>query len=98
MMRPWIAIGLMTLLGAAVVMLIAWLSARSSRALRVVGMLLSGVVSLYCVIYVGALIAEFDDPFTPKSRMLVLILVFAATGAGAAAAAFTGLRAKPRPA
>ena len=85
-----IAIGAITSLAVAVVVLVAWLSSRTSVALRAIGALLSGVVSIYCLTYVVALVAESTRNF--KATTVVLIVVFAATAVGAVYAAFRSLR------
>jgi len=90
MPRPLFAISVMGVLGVAVVMLIAWLSSRSTMILRASGALLSGVVTIYCVIYVVALIAESRAGFKPLGT--VMLTVFAATAVGAVYAAFRGFR------
>ena len=85
-----LGVGLLSLLGIAVVMLIAWLSGRESRAARVLGALLSGVVTIYCLIYVVALIAESRNEFKPQA--LAMIVIFGATALGAVYATFKRLR------
>lgn len=85
-----LALVLMVVIAAVVVTLIAWLSSRRSVALRAGGALLSGVVTIYCLIYVVALIAESRSGFKPM--ILVLILMFASTAVAAVYAAFRGLR------
>ena len=84
-----LGIGLIGLLGIAVVMLIGWLSGRASRVSRVLGALLSGVVTIYCLIYVVALIAESRTNL--RLPVAVLIAIFAGTALGAVYAAFKGL-------
>jgi uncharacterized membrane protein YuzA (DUF378 family) len=86
---------LLGLLGIAVVMLIAWLSGRASRVARVLSALLSGVVTIYCLIYVVALIAESRTNF--KLPILALIVIFAGTALGAVYAAFKGLHPSAGP-
>ena len=85
-----VALGLMTVLAALVVMLIAWLSSRASVVLRSAGALLSGVVSIYCLVYVVALITESTRDF--KGTTVGLIVIFAATSVAAIYAAFRSLR------
>jgi glucan phosphoethanolaminetransferase (alkaline phosphatase superfamily) len=87
---PVFAIGLMGVLGVAAVMLIAWLSSRPTAMLRTLGAPLSGVVSIYCLIYVVALIAESRAGFKPLGA--AMLSVFAATAVGAVYAAFRGFR------
>jgi hypothetical protein len=80
----------MIVLAVLVVMLIAWLSSRASLAFRMGGALLSGVVTIYCLIYVVALIAEGRSRFNPP--IVGLIVMFASTAVAAVYAAFRGLR------
>jgi len=90
-----LGVGLLALLGIAVVMLIAWLSGRASRVARVLSALLSGVVTIYCLIYVVALIAESRTNF--RLPILALIVIFAGTALGAVYAAFKGLHPRTGP-
>ncbi|HEY7186509.1 MAG TPA: hypothetical protein VH436_08175 [Vicinamibacterales bacterium] len=90
-----VALVLMVVIAAVVVALIAWLSSRSSVVLRAGGALLSGVVTIYCLIYAVALIAESRSGFRPM--ILVLVIMFASTAVAAVYAAFRGLRPRVRP-
>jgi hypothetical protein len=74
-MRMTVAIGLMVLLAVFAVTLITWLSSRPSVGLRAAGALLSGVVSIYCLIYVVALIVESAKNF--KISTAAMIVIFA---------------------
>ena len=94
-MRASFAIGLVGAFGVAVVLLIAWLSGRTSRVARLLGALLSGAVTIYCLIYVVALIAESRSNF--RLRVVLLIVIFAATALGAVYAAFKALRPRSQP-
>jgi len=93
-MSVTVAIGLMVVFAVLVVMLIAWLSSRASVVLRATGALLSGVVSIYCLVYVVALIIESTRSF--KGATVGLIVIFAATSVAAVYAAFRGLRPRSR--
>jgi len=93
-MRIVVTLAMLVLVGAAVVVLIAWLSNRPSLALRVIGATLSGVVSIYCLFYVVALIAESRVSFRPSVGAMVL--VFAATAVGAVYSAFRAFRPRVR--
>jgi hypothetical protein len=93
-MRMTVAIGLMAGLAVLVVVLIAWLSSRASVVLRAAGALLSGVVSIYCLIYVVALITESTRDF--KGATVGLIVIFAATSVATIYAAFRSLRPRSR--
>jgi len=95
MPKPFFAIGLIGVLGVAVVMLIAWLSSRPTMILRALGALLSGVVSIYCLIYVVALIAESRARLKPIGA--AMMIVFAGTAAGAVYGTLRGFRPRPRP-
>jgi hypothetical protein len=88
------AFGVMVLLAVSVVMLIAWLSSRVSVVLRAAGALLSGVVSIYCLVYVVALITESTRDF--KGTTVGLIVIFAATSVAAVYAAFRSFRPQLR--
>ena len=90
-----LGVSLLGLLGIAVVMLIAWLSGRASRLPRVLGALLSGVVTIYCLIYVVALIAESRTNL--RLPVAALIVIFAGTALGAVYAAFKGLHPRAGP-
>ena len=97
MANPWLAIALTSGFGFVVVMLIAWLSSRRATVVRAIGALLSGIVTIYCLIYVVALIAESRAGF--KSIGAALVVVFAVTAVGAVYATFRGFypRIRPRP-
>jgi hypothetical protein len=56
--------------------------------------MLSGLVSIYCLFYVVALIAESRVSFRPSVG--VMLLVFAATAVGAVYAAFRVFRPRVR--
>jgi len=84
----------MVVLAVLVVMLIAWLSSRASVVPRAAGAVLSGVVSIYCLIYVVALIAESTRDF--KGSTVGLMVIFAATSVAAIYAAFRSLRPQLR--
>jgi hypothetical protein len=83
------------LIAAAVVTAIAWLSSRPSLVFRAGGALLSGVVTIYCLIYAVALIAESRSGLQPM--VVVLVLLFGATAVAAVYAAFRGLRPRVQP-
>jgi hypothetical protein len=68
-MRVVIGITLTVLLATLVVTVIAWLSSRASMILRVCGALLSGVVTIYCLIYVVALTMESRGRGCPEFRV-----------------------------
>ena len=89
------ALLLMVLIAAVVVTAIAWLSSRSSVVLRAGGALLSGVVTIYCLIYAVALIAESRSGLKPM--VIVLVLLFGSTAVAAVYAAFRGLRPRVQP-
>jgi hypothetical protein len=93
-MRATVVIGSMIVIAALVVMLIAWLSNRASVVLRAAGALLSGLVSIYCLIYVVALVVESRRDF--KAATLGLVVLFAATAVAAVYGAFRGLRPRSR--
>jgi hypothetical protein len=97
MPRPVFVIALMVGIAVTLVMFIAWLSSRPSTIVRAVGALLSGVVTIYSLIYAVALIAESRAGFRPIGA--VMILIFAMTAVGAVYAAFRGFypRIEPNP-
>lgn len=91
MSRAFAGIGITTLLFACVVFFISWLSNRRSLIFRIVGAVLSGALTIYCLIVAVAVIAEIWQG-APSSSSMLVVLVFAATAVASVYAAFRGFR------
>lgn len=93
----FLGISVTALIFAGLVFLIGWLSSRPSLWLRMTGALISGVLTIYCLIVVVAIIAENWRAPSPTVSSLIVMLVFAVTAVSAVYAAFKGFRPRRRP-
>ena len=91
-----LGISVTALIFAGLVLLIRWLSNQSSRWLRIIGALIAGALTIYCLIVVVAVISESWRAATPSVAGLAVIIVFAVTAVSAVYAAFTGFHPRRR--
>jgi uncharacterized BrkB/YihY/UPF0761 family membrane protein len=93
-------IAVTVLIFAGLVLLIRWLSNQSSRWRRMIGALIAGALTIYCLIVVVAVVSESWRAATPSVAGLAVIVVFAVTAVSAVYAAFKGFhprRPSPSP-